>query len=302
MLQALTGLIDEKNAGRIAVHEHIVVDFRDSSKPPTSINADEVIRVMEPYLVMLKNAGCDTLAECTPYWLGRAPLILAELSRRTGVNILTNTGWYQSPYLPPEAESLNADEIARIWINEARSGIDDTGLKPGFIKIALNSGKINKLQQKILRAAIFASHETKLAIVSHTVGSEAACEAVSILEKEGLEHERFIWAHADAADGPEVHARLAEKGVWISIDGIGSRHDEHVDMIKRLVEAGFGNKVLISQDSGWYTAGEPMGGNIRAYHTLFTEFIPYAQKMGLDSQTMDAIVTVNAASALSIRR
>ena len=301
MIITVTGPIENSQLGRAAAHEHVMVDFHAPDQLPRGYNADEVVSVIEPHLVKLRDSGCQGFVDCTPIWLGRDPQVLRELSLRTGMKILTNTGWYQAPMIPPQAYALTAEEIAAQWIAEAQGGIGDTGIRPGFIKIALNSGRLIEVQIKILRAAILASKATGLAIVSHTVGSEAVLEAVSVMEREQFSLERFIWAHADAGDGREAQLELARKGVWLSLDGIGDRHDAHVSELCSLIEAGYADKVLISQDSGWYNVGEPQGGRVRPYHTLFTEFIPYAVEHGIGSGVLDRIVTENVAQALRVR-
>ena len=71
----------------------------------------EVIRIMLPYLMQLAAAGCRTLTECTPEFLGRDPYLLAELSELSGLHIITNTGYYQKPLC-----SLRLQTSSRIWL------------------------------------------------------------------------------------------------------------------------------------------------------------------------------------------
>ena len=302
MIQTVTGPVQDQDFGRVAAHEHILVDSHDPAEPPRAYDRSEVVAVIRPYLEKLREAGCQGFVDCTPIWLGRDPLILQELSLLTGMKIITNTGWYQAPMLPPEADQLTEREIADLWIAEAEKGIGSTGIKPGFIKIALNSGQLGDISRKILHSAILSAKATGLAIVSHTVGSAAMLEAQVVLKEQAFDRSQFIWAHADAADGREIQIQMATDGVWISLDGIGSRHDQHVAMLKDLIEAGLADRVLISQDSGWYHIGEPNGGMVRPYHTLFTEFIPYAVQSGINEKILDQIVTINVAKALRVRQ
>lgn len=303
MIITVMGPLDENQLGPTAIHEHVMVDFHDAAEPPRAYDAAEIVKVIEPYLLKLKEAGCASFVDCTPEWLGRDPLVLRELSRTTGMHILTNTGWYNAPMVPPQAYELTAESIAELWVAEALHGIGDTGIRPGFIKIALsNDGKHpTPMQLKILRAAILTSQQTGLAIVSHTVGSTAAIEAANVMEQMGCAPERFIWAHADAADGLQPQIDLARQGMWISLDGINGHYEKQTSMIRELHAAGVSGRILISQDSGWYNIGEPLGGTVRPYHTLFTEFMPYAAAHGVDSDLLNTIVVRNAAQALRVR-
>jgi len=301
MIQTVTGSVSHVEFGKAAAHEHILVDFHNPAEPPRLYNRAEVITKVRPYLELLRQAGCQGFVDCTPAWLGRDPLVLRELSQQTGLKIVTNTGWYQEPMLPPEAERLTDRQIAALWIAEARDGIEGTGIRPGFIKIALNSGKLSDMARKILRAALLTSQATGLAIVSHTVGGEAMLEALAMMQDQKFDRTRFIWAHADAGDGRDFHDRAASGGLWLSLDGIGQRHEEHAAMLDHLIRDGWADQVLISQDSGWYQVGEPYGGSVRPYHTLFTEFIPTAVQWGISAAMLDKIISANVARALQVR-
>ena len=72
---------------------------------------------------------------------GVIPKLLADLSRKTGINIITNVGWYAADngrHLPREIKDMSAEEIALIWIG-SKNGIGNTGIKPGVISIAIDS-------------------------------------------------------------------------------------------------------------------------------------------------------------------
>lgn len=300
MIQTVSGLIPDGTLGLTLAHEHIVVDFHDLQRSPRAFDGDEVVTVMEPCLLRLKETGCTGFVDCTPYWLGREPLLLRTLSQRTGLHIITNTGWYQHPMLPPMAYQWGARRIADNWITEAREGIGNTGIRPGFIKIALNSGELTPISQKILHAACLAAAETGLTIVSHTIGKAAALQAAGIVERVGLPLGRFVWAHADGEDGPDAQLELACRGMWISLDGIGARHDTHVAMLRALLDAGLEERVLLSQDSGWYNVGQPLGGQVKPFHRLFTEFVPYAEVRGIGADVLRRILSVNVSRMLHI--
>jgi len=301
MIQTVTGRVHDLDFGKAAAHEHVLVDFHAPSEPPRAYDRTEVVAIMRPYLDQLRGTGCRGFVDCTPIWLGRDPELLEQLSRLTGLHIVTNTGWYQAPMLPPEADRLNEEEIAAVWIDEAENGIESTGIKPGFIKIALNSGKLSDSARKILGAAIRAAQARNLVIVSHTVGSAAMLEAHDIMQARGFDLSQFVWAHADAADGRDIQRQMAAEGIWISLDGIGSRHEQHAAMLKDLIAAGLADRILISQDSGWYRVGEPKGGKVRPYHTLFTEFWPFAVKSGIEEKILEQITTTNVARAMRVR-
>jgi phosphotriesterase-related protein len=304
ILQTVTGLISEQEAGTILVHEHILVGFVEDGKlTPADYDRQEVVAMILPLLMQLKQAGCSTFVDCAPEYLGRDPIILKELSEKSGLYLITNTGFYKHPYLPAFAIQASEQELSDLWIREARDGIGESGVYPGYIKIALNDGTaINTMQQKILRAAIRTSLETDLPIQCHTIGGDTALHASEIMKQAGFNRERFIWVHAQTGKDLRVHKKLAEEGMWISIDSIlPGTYDTHIELLKQLQTFGVSEKILISQDTGWYTVGEHKGGNIRPYHHLLTDFIPYALENGLDASWLKQCITRHPYQAMRKR-
>ena len=110
------------------------------------------------------------------------PQLLKRLSEATGLHILTNTGLYKEPFLPDYAFKETAEQLAARWIAEFKNGIEGTGIKPGFIKIAVNPGKLIDVQKKIIHAATITSRKTGLTIGCHTGHGEAALKSLTLLK------------------------------------------------------------------------------------------------------------------------
>jgi phosphotriesterase-related protein len=294
-IQTVTGPIDPGELGPTLVHEHILVDFIGADKvSPERYEADEVYERMLPYLGDLKGAGIEALAECTPEYLGRDPVLLRRLSEASGVHILTNTGWYKDPFLPAFAHEATADGIAEKWIREATEGIGAEKIKPGFIKIAANEGDLSEVQRKIVTAAALASKATGLAIASHTTQGVTALQELDVLEEVGVPASRFIWVHADAEPSQELHFRAAERGAWIEYDGIREANAEQklplvLEALKR-----YPDQLLISQDAGWYHVGEPNGGEVAPFDWLPREFAPKLPEA-------ERLLVANPARAFAVR-
>jgi phosphotriesterase-related protein len=60
--------------------------------------------------------------------------------------------------------------------------------------------------------------------------------------------------------------------------------------------------VLISQDAGWYTVGEPGGGDFRGYDTLQAEFLPALRQAGLTDDEVRRLTVENPARAFGVRK
>ena len=80
--------------GMTLMHEHVLVDFVGADKvSPQRYNAEEVFQAALPHLKALRAAGCRTLVECTPAFLGRDPNLLKRLAGASGLHVVTNTGF-----------------------------------------------------------------------------------------------------------------------------------------------------------------------------------------------------------------
>ncbi len=304
MLQTVTGSIDAKQAGSMLVHEHVLVGFvEDGRLTPDQYDQAEVVAAIAPLLLQLKEAGCSTMVDCAPDCLGRDPYILRQLSEQTGIYLLTNTGYYKEPFLPTFVYDIPERDLADLWKREAEQGIGESGVYPGFIKIALNDGSaIDEIQLKILRAAMRASLDTGLPIQCHTIGSDVAMHAYDVMKQEVFDQERFIWVHAQTFQDDDVYRRLADEGGWISVDSISMKHyREQVDLLNQLHRLGICKQVLLSQDTGWYNVGQPGGGTINPYHHLFTDFLPAAAADGVDASWLQQCVSSHAFQAMRLR-
>src|SRR5688572_20746664 len=106
-LMTVNGWMAPGKMGFTLTHEHILVDFIGAAKIDASrYDASEVFRIALPQLLSAKEKGCATLIECTPAYVGRDVQLLKRLATASGLNILTNTGYYGAAgekYLPAHA-------------------------------------------------------------------------------------------------------------------------------------------------------------------------------------------------------
>ena len=235
----VNGPIVSKDLGVSLIHEHFLVDFIGADSTGFNRwNKDTVIQIVLPYLLEAKRNGVVSIFECTPAFLGRDPELLKRLSKESGLNIITNTGYYgaiNNKAIPEFAFNENADQISERWIDEYENGIGSTGIKPGFIKIAVPGDSVlSALHRKIVIAAAKTHLRTGLTINSHTGPSETALAEPKLLRNEGVDPSAFIWTHAQAGS-PESHVAIAKKGAWISLDNVTEENtEEYVLMLMNL--------------------------------------------------------------------
>jgi phosphotriesterase-related protein len=261
----------------VLVHEHVLVDFVGADRIRLGrYDRDEVFRIARPKLEEVRQFGCQRLLECTPNFLGRDPELLARLSDVTGLEIWSNTGLYGAgahKFVPAFARSESAEQLAKRWIAETRRP-----WRPRFIKIGVNSGPLDELDRKLVRAAAITSRDTGLTIASHTGDGEAALEQLGIVTAERVSLAKFVWVHAQNERDHGLHEKVARSGAWVEFDGIGPKTAAyHLECVRFLAAKRLLHRTLISQDAGWYHVGEPGGGDFRGYTYLYRDFLPLLQ-------------------------
>lgn len=286
-------------------HEHILVDFIGAdSIQPNLWNHDTIIKEVMPYLEELKKFNVNYFVEATPNYLGRDVLLLEKIADKTGIRFITNTGLYgarNNKFIPKYAQEMTEEDLAEMWINEYKNGIDETSIRPGFIKIGIdNSDSLHYMHQKLVKAAALTHLKTGLTIASHTGKAMGLWPQLNILKELGVSPESFIWVHAQAENNNDSYLKAAEMGCWISFDGLGWELEKHVEKILFAKKNGILDKVLISHDSGWY---DPQKENqtIKPYTNIFKKLYPELKSHGFTDDEFKLLISVNPSKAFSIK-
>ncbi|MBW7992634.1 MAG: hypothetical protein FVQ84_21815 [Planctomycetes bacterium] len=300
------GPIAAEGLGVILSHEHIFTDLRGpGTRGYGQADAADVVRVMAPLLEEAKQKGVGVLFECSSIGVGRSVSILSDVSAASGLPVVVPTGVYgRANFAPPEHKNMSEDELTALFISEIRDRIEGTDIKAGFIKIATGGGTMTALEEKILRAAGRAARETGAAIASHTTVSSNITRQADILESISPDI-RFIWVHAQSVNNISLYRQLAERGVFIEFDSLGwnpGQDSTFITAIKELLAAGYGERILLSHDAGWYQPGEKNGGTQKPYTYLIEIFIPKLRDSGVDDDAIRMITEINPIRAFGFNQ
>ncbi|MDH5399041.1 MAG: twin-arginine translocation signal domain-containing protein [Cyclobacteriaceae bacterium] len=305
-LMSVTGPVTADQVGSMLIHEHLLVDFIGADK--TGYHRWDRAKVVEkvlPYLNEVKALGCQTLADCTPAFLGRDPWLLKELSEKSGINILTNTGFYgavNNKFIPSFAFEETAKQLANRWTKEYKKGIEGSGVKPGFIKISVGSGPLSDFHRRLITAAGITHQKTGLVIASHTGPALPAMEQLDVLEGMGVDANAFIWVHAQNEKDFNQFRIAGKTGAWVSFEGI--RAGNVADTVARVMymkEQGLLHRTLVSHDAGWYDPDKEEGGEFAPFTTIYTQLIPMLKNEGLTDKEVKVIFETNPVEAFAIR-
>ena len=306
LVMTVKGPVPASRLGLSLVHEHVLVDFIGAEEISFARwNRNEVVKKVLPYLIEMKQHGVKAFYECTPAFLGRDVKLLQQLSNETGLHIITNTGYYgavKNKYLPAWVYPESAEQLAARWIKEFDSGIDGTDVRPGFIKIGVDSGDpLSDIHKKLVKAAAITHLTTGLTIFSHTGLAGAAFEQLQLLKDNGVAADAFVWVHAQNEKDVKLLIDAAKRGCWVSLDGVGwGDITRYAETLVQLKTAGLLHRVLISHDAGWYKPGEP-DGVYQGYQRIFLELLPALKSRGFTRREIRQLLEENPEEAMYIR-
>lgn len=284
------GPFAEDALGLILPHEHIFVDLGPiEAESYKGADVNEVIQVMAPEIEKIKAQGVTALVECTPVGVGRRVDIDKAVSLATNLPVVVPTGIYREPWVPQCAHDAAEEQLTEWMLGELTGEVENTGVQAAWIKVSAGDDGITPCETKILRAAAKAGSATNAIIGSHTIRGRVVRDQLDIIEAAGYTANRFIWIHTQAEPDFELHLEMARRGCWLEYDNIGSdptNDTQLVAWILRLLDAGYGDQLLLSHDRGWYDPSKPKGGTPKPYTPLVADFLPALRNAGVDETTI----------------
>ena len=255
--------------------------------------------------------GGHTIVDPTNASIGRQPSILQDISQRTGLNIVMGAGFYLEASLPERFAAMSKHDVADEIAAEAIDGVADTSVPIGIIG-EIGIGKdFTPAEEKSLRGAAIAQAKTGLPLSVHLPGWERLAHRVlDVVAEEGGNLQHTVLCHMNPS-GEDIayQTSLAERGAFIEYDMIGMDYyyadqdaqspcdEENAKAIKRLVDAGFGHSVLLSQDVFLKMMLTHYGGFGYAY--VLRHFVPRLRRHGLTDAQIDVMLRDNPRSVFS---
>jgi phosphotriesterase-related protein len=264
-------------------------------------------------ILLFKEAGGRTVVDPTPRTLGRDPAALARLARATGLNVVMGAGYYVAASHPPDMDRRTEDELAREMIADVTTGVGDSGVRAGLIGEIGTTHPLVANEAKVLRAAVAAQRDTGAPLMIHP-GRQAAMPMAlaELVQKAGGDLGRTIMCHLcrTIADVRAV-IDLARTGLWLEYDLFGTEsayypYNPSFDMpndggrmahVLALLEAGHGDRVLLSHDIAYKTSLVRYGGH--GYHHLLVNVVPRLRAKGVDDAGIRRLLVDNPARAFA---
>lgn len=301
VINTVSGPIRTPELGLALPHEHVMSNFGAAPSEIDQYDEQALMQQVVPYLQKLKSLGVGAVFDCTTAYFGRRPDILKIIADSVRINIITNTGYYgaaNDKYVPGFVFEENAQQIATRWINEFKNGIEASGIRPGFIKLAFDDGAPSEIDLKLFEAGAITHLATGLTLAVHTGNNQQAVEAqLQILRKHHIGLENWIWVHANKMDNTDYLIQTAAQGAWISLDGVKETNvSNYVELLQKFKAQQLLDQVLVSHDGN----GFPRGGEIRPFSSLLDQLIPALNKSGFSEQDIQQLTTINPSLAFEI--
>jgi phosphotriesterase-related protein len=296
-LTTTLGLKAADELGMILPHEHIFVDLRTWNTPGyAEADVADVVGLMTPFIREAQSVGITALVECSTVGVGRRADILKAVSEATSLPIVVPTGSYREPWMPDWLKAASEDALYDWMVGELTGQIETTGVRAGWIKLSAGDDGLTEAETKLLRAAARATMTTGAVIGSHTIRGRVVRDSLDIIESVGASPSRYIWIHTQAEPDVDLHIEMARRGAWLEFDAIGAdgwRDEDFIGLIQRVLDAGFGDQLLLSHDRGWYDPAQPSGGTPKSFAYLSQTFLPKLRAAGIDDATIHQLTVIN---------
>ena len=303
-INTVQGKINSSELGVSLTHEHIMSNYGKEISEASLYDSIKLFDQVIPYLKKLKSKGVHSVFDCTTEYFGRRVDLLKKVSDSSGVQIITNTGFYgagNDRYIPEFAYKASAKSISQIWIDEFNNGINGTEIKPGFIKLAFDDGMPpSNIDKKLFEAGILTHLNTGLTLAVHTGKNiEAVDFQIGLLKQYDIDQSAWIWTHANKVVNDTILLDIAAEGTWISLDGVNaSNSHEYLKRVKLFKEKNLLNRILLSHDGiGFSNTVE-----IKKFESIFNNLIPQMLKNGLTNDDVHQILVENPKEAFTVRK
>jgi len=297
----------------------------------------------------LKMAGCTTIVDTCPTTLlpTRDPIGQRKMSIASGIKIICASGWYVAPAHPPYIKEKTVDELCEIVVKELTEGCryqwgsgygyprDADGIKAGIIKVGVGGGFKpfnNDDEKKCFLACCRAQVRTGRPFCVHPNGHEQLIynpklvtfikdkplresslhQYLDIMEKEGVDFEKFYMNHSDCYTcNIDLLRSLLDRGIGLSFDGFndetyliglgyGINYDnrQRMEVLAQLIEESYTEQLLPSCECYMKIMYKKYGGY--GYTHLLETIIPVLKNAyGVSQTAIDTMLLENPKKYLS---
>ena len=263
-------------------------------------------------LKLFKEVGGGAIVDATSACIGRDAEVLARISRESGVHIIMGSGFYVDALHPDGMSERSVADLALEIRTDLLDGVGDSSIKSGIIGEIGCTWPLTPNERKSLTAAAVAQRETGAAISIHPGRHpQAPAEILDVLAESGADLSRVIMGHLDrTVFEVETLERIADSGCYLEWDLFGNEASyypqadldmpsdaQRLDFIRVIVDAGFGDRVVLGHDIFTKHRLVRYGGH--GYGHIFENIVPTMRRKGFSEDEILAITVDNPARILA---
>ncbi len=317
-VKTVLGPVPAEELGIVAVHEGLlsVVPGAEHAFDVTMDRA-EIFETLTNKLTDFRDHGGKTIVDSTGMFHGRDVKLYEALSRSTGVHIVASTGmgpeeilggYFLTPQTNPPTP-WPAEKFADLFTKEIAEGMVVPRVQrrgaAGLVATTADRDGMTATEESLFRGAARTALNTGVP-VSIRYGKDAAHDLDVVLD-ENLPADRVVVGGLDRKDAIADDAALAvaRRGAFVAVDHVGLDDDAHVSdreraaLVLDLVEAGHGDRILLSSDAIGVAKGQPSYD--LPYSYVSSTFVPLAKSLGLSDEDTRCILVDNPRDLLTLR-
>ena len=315
-VRTVLGDVDSANLGMVYSHEHLIISGGLGVMKKSDLLLNSVEAACKE-VEEVKLHGIKTFVDMMPLDCGRHPEKLVEIASSTDTHVIAATGFHKPMYYDDIHWIYNYSErqICDLLVAEVMEGMDRHSYngpiveriqaRAGLLKGASDYNRISNVSQKLFHAVAEAQSITGAPISTHTEEGTMGPEQIRLLTDLGVPADSIIICHTDRNPDLEYHIAMLESGVFLEYDN-ASRikywpDSMIIDLIVKVVEAGFGDQILLGTDFALRSYWKAYGGGPGMAH-LAESFIPRLMRNGLDAETIAKFMIHNPARAFSFSK
>ena len=307
-VETVRGPVQVTDLGRTLMHEHIFLlepealqnyghAFGEGYWHEEERVADAVAK-----LGAVREAGLRTIVDPTAPGIGRYIPRIQRINESVDLHIIVATGVYTFLGLPNFLAARETKDIARLFVRELETGIDDTGVKAGFLKCAVEHYGLAGDVPRILAAIAAASNETGAPVMVHTNAEHrTGLLALETLTDAGVPPGRIVIAHAGDSNDMEYLRAIGDTGAWLGCDRFGIEHfnpmADRIATLTTLLGEGYGDRIHLSHDAACFydfMVGNPFFADEKPDYLLLSHTVlPELLRRGVTQDQIDQMMVAN---------
>ena len=255
----------------------------------------------------MQELGFTAMVDPCPADLGRDLELMVTVAERTGFHIVCATGLYKehggSEYWQSRARSPSlSDAAAELFTAELTDGIGSTGVRAGIIKIGTGPHQMTDYERAIFEGAAKAAVATGAVITTHTDEGTMGDLQQQVLTAAGAPSERMVIGHSCGTTDHAYHRRIADGGSYLGFDRFGieifQSDADRAGSLAKLIDAGFGDRLVVSHDSVWCWRGHqptiaPAMAEVWHPGNFSTRVVPMLRDLGVTDDQIDELILHN---------